>query len=176
MTRSIATQSRMIRIPVHVAEALQRVSRMSRSLAQHIGREPTPEEIAQEVELSTERVRELLTMTEEPVSLEAPIGDDGEASIGDFIEDRHAPSPAQAATTILLQEQVEQLLTGLSTREQQVLQLRFGLQDGSPHTLEEIGRCFHLSRERARQIEAKALAKLRHSPWSHRLRNFFTGQ
>ena len=172
ITRAIADQARTIRIPVHMVETINKLMRVSRRLVQEYGREPTTAEIAEGMEVSPERVREILKVSQEPVSLETPIGEEEDSHLGDFIEDRSAPAPAEAATFQLLREQVEGVLGTLSERERRVLQLRFGLEDGRSRTLEEVGRDFGVTRERIRQIEAKALRKLRHPSRSRKLRDF----
>ena len=172
ITRSIADQARTIRIPVHMTETINKLIRISRTIVQETGREPAPEEIARSTGIPVEKVRGILKIAQEPISLQTPIGEDGDTHFGDFIEDKRAVSPANATAYSMLREQVGDVLVTLSEREQQVLQLRFGLQDGSPRTLEEVGRMFNVTRERVRQIEAKALRKLRHPTRSRRLRNF----
>ncbi|MEX2598318.1 MAG: RNA polymerase sigma factor RpoD, partial [Dehalococcoidia bacterium] len=172
ITRAIADQARTIRIPVHMVETINKLMRVSRRLVQEYGREPTTMEISQGMEVPPERVREILKVSQEPVSLETPIGEEEDSHLGDFIEDRSAPAPADAATFQLLREQVEDVLSTLSERERRVLQLRFGLEDGRSRTLEEVGRDFGVTRERIRQIEAKALRKLRHPSRSRKLRDF----
>ena len=172
ITRAIADQARTIRIPVHMVETINKLMRVSRRLVQEYGREPTTQEIAEGMEVTPERVREILKVSQEPVSLETPIGEEEDSHLGDFIEDRSAPAPADAATFQLLREQVEDVLDTLSERERRVLQLRFGLEDGRSRTLEEVGREFGVTRERIRQIEAKALRKLRHPSRSRKLRDF----
>ena len=172
ITRAIADQARTIRIPVHMVETMNRVNRTSRRLLQEYGREPTPEEIAEAMNLPVERVLEISKISQEPVSLETPIGEEEDSHLGDFIQDEHIPVPADEAAHTLLREQLEKVLATLSEREQKVLALRFGLEDGKPHTLEEVGREFQVTRERIRQIEAKALRKLRHPTRSRKLRDF----
>ena len=172
ITRAIADQARTIRIPVHMVETMNRVNRTSRRLLQEYGREPTPEEIAEAMNLSVERVLEISKISQEPVSLETPIGEEEDSHLGDFIQDEHIPVPADEAAHTLLREQLEKVMDTLSEREQKVLALRFGLEDGKPHTLEEVGREFQVTRERIRQIEAKALRKLRHPTRSRKLRDF----
>ncbi len=172
ITRAIADQARTIRIPVHMVETINKLMRVSRRLVQEYGREPTTREISEGMEVPPERVREILKVSQEPVSLETPIGEEEDSHLGDFIEDRSAPAPAEAATFQLLREQVEGVLGTLSERERRVLQLRFGLEDGRSRTLEEVGRDFGVTRERIRQIEAKALRKLRHPSRSRKLRDF----
>ncbi len=172
ITRSIADQARTIRIPVHMTETINRLVRVSRSLVQETGREPTPEEIARHMELSAEKVRGILKIAQEPISLQTPVGDEGDTHFGDFIEDKRALSPASATAYTMLKEQMEGVLDTLTDREKQVLRLRFGIGDGYPRTLEEVGTIFHVTRERVRQIEAKALRKLRHPIRSRKLRNF----
>ena len=162
ITRAIADQARTIRIPVHMVETINRLIRISRRLLQDLGREPTSEEIAEQMEISPEKVREIIKVSQEPVSLEMPIGEEDDSHLGDFIEDAGALAPAEAASHQLLKEQVEDVLDSLTERERKVLQLRFGLDDGRSRTLEEVGKEFHVTRERIRQIEAKALRKLRH--------------
>ena len=172
ITRAIADQARTIRIPVHMVETINKLIRVSRQLLQELGREPTPEEIAAEMELSTEKVREIMKIAQEPVSLETPIGEEDDSHLGDFIEDQEALAPADAAAYELLKEQLEDVLDTLTEREENVLRLRFGLDDGRTRTLEEVGKVFGVTRERIRQIEAKALRKLRHPSRSKRLKNF----
>ena len=172
ITRAIADQARTIRIPVHMVETLNWVNRTSRRLLQEYGREPTPEEIAEAMNLPVERVLEISKISQEPVSLETPIGEEEDSHLGDFIQDEHIPVPADEAAHTLLREQLEKVMDTLSEREQKVLALRFGLEDGKPHTLEEVGREFQVTRERIRQIEAKALRKLRHPTRSRKLRDF----
>lgn len=172
ITRAIADQARTIRIPVHMVETMNRVNRTSRRLLQEYGREPSPEEIAEAMNLPVERVLEISKISQEPVSLETPIGEEEDSHLGDFIQDEHIPVPADEAARTLLREQLEKVMDTLSEREQKVLALRFGLEDGKPHTLEEVGREFQVTRERIRQIEAKALRKLRHPTRSRKLRDF----
>lgn len=172
ITRAIADQARTIRIPVHMVETINKLIRVSRQLLQELGREPTPEEIAQEMDLSVERVREIMKIAQEPVSLETPIGEEEDSHLGDFIEDQEALAPAEAASFTMLKEQLEEVLDTLTSREEQVLRLRFGLDDGKPRTLEEVGQVFGVTRERIRQIEAKALRKLRHPSRSKKLKDF----
>ncbi len=172
ITRAIADQARTIRIPVHMVETINKLMRVSRRLVQEYGREPTTLEISEGMEVPPERVREILKVSQEPVSLETPIGEEEDSHLGDFIEDRSAPAPADAATFQLLREQVDDVLASLSDRERRVLRLRFGLEDGRSRTLEEVGRDFGVTRERIRQIEAKALRKLRHPSRSRKLRDF----
>jgi RNA polymerase primary sigma factor len=172
ITRAIADQARTIRIPVHMVETINRLIRISRRLLQDLGREPTSEEIAEQMEISAEKVREIIKVSQEPVSLETPIGEEEDSHLGDFIEDHTALAPADAASHQLLKEQVEDVLDSLTERERKVLQLRFGLDDGRSRTLEEVGREFHVTRERIRQIEAKALRKLRHPSRSRKLKDY----
>jgi RNA polymerase primary sigma factor len=172
ITRALADQARTIRIPVHMVETINKLIRISRALLQDLGREPTPEEIAQAMELSVERVREIMKIAQEPISLETPIGEEEDSHLGDFIEDQDALAPAEAASFTMLKEQLEDVLETLTPRERKVLKLRFGLDDGRPRTLEEVGREFGVTRERIRQIEAKALRKLRHPSRSKRLKDF----
>ncbi|MBQ7677027.1 MAG: RNA polymerase sigma factor RpoD [Lachnospiraceae bacterium] len=172
ITRAIADQARTIRIPVHMVETINKLIRVSRQLLQELGREPTPEEIAEEMEIPVERVREILKISQEPVSLETPIGEEEDSHLGDFIQDDNVPVPADAATFTLLKEQLEEVLGTLTEREQKVLILRFGLEDGRSRTLEEVGREFNVTRERIRQIEAKALRKLRHPSRSRKLKDY----
>ena len=175
ITRAIADQARTIRVPVHMIETINRVIRTSRALVQELGHEPTSEEIAKRTDLSADKVRQVLKVAQEPVSLETPIGEEEESHLGDFIEDRQAVSPAEAMIAHTLQEQTEHVLRTLTPREEQVIKMRFGVGDGSEHTLEEVGQNFALTRERIRQIEAKALRKLRHPSRSQRLRAFVDG-
>lgn len=172
ITRAIADQARTIRIPVHMVETINKLIRVSRQLLQELGREPSPEEIAEEMDIPVERVREILKISQEPVSLETPIGEEEDSHLGDFIEDSDAPAPADAASHTLLKEQLEDVLSTLTPREKKVLELRFGLEDGRNRTLEEVGKEFNVTRERIRQIEAKALRKLRHPSRSKRLKDF----
>lgn len=172
ITRAIADQARTIRIPVHMVETINKLIRVSRQLLQELGREPTPEEIAAEMELPVERVREIMKIAQEPVSLETPIGEEEDSHLGDFIEDQEAPAPAEAASFLMLKEQLEGVLDTLTAREKKVLRLRFGLDDGRSRTLEEVGQVFGVTRERIRQIEAKALRKLRHPSRSKKLKDF----
>lgn len=172
ITRAIADQARTIRIPVHMVETINKLIRVSRQLLQELGREPSPEEIAKEMEIPVERVREILKISQEPVSLETPIGEEEDSHLGDFIQDDNVPVPAEAATFTLLKEQLEDVLGTLTEREQKVLILRFGLEDGRSRTLEEVGREFNVTRERIRQIEAKALRKLRHPSRSRKLKDY----
>ena len=162
ITRAIADQARTIRIPVHMVETINKLIRVSRQLLQELGREPTPEEIAAELDMPVERVREILKISQEPVSLETPIGEEEDSHLGDFIQDDNVPVPAEAAAQTLLKEQLDEVLDTLTEREQKVLRLRFGMNDGRARTLEEVGKEFDVTRERIRQIEAKALRKLRH--------------
>jgi len=172
ITRAIADQARTIRIPVHMVETINKLVRVQRRLLQDLGRDPTAEELAVEMEISPERVREIQKLSQEPVSLETPIGGEEDSHLGDFIEDRAALAPADAASHQLLKEQVEDVLDSLSTRERKVLELRFGLMDGRSRTLEEVGKEFKVTRERIRQIEAKALRKLRHPTRSRKLKDY----
>jgi RNA polymerase primary sigma factor len=172
ITRAIADQARTIRIPVHMVETINKLIRIQRQLLQDLGREPTPEEIGREMEFSPEKVREILKVSQEPVSLETPIGEEADSHLGDFIEDSDAVVPVDAASFILLQEQLDSVLHTLSEREKKVIQLRFGLTDGHPRTLEEVGREFGVTRERIRQIESKTLSKLRHPSRSQKLRDY----
>jgi len=172
ITRSIADQARTIRIPVHMVETINKLTRVSRQLLQELGRAPLPEEIAEEMDLPVERVREIMKIAQEPVSLETPIGEEEDSHLGDFIEDQEATAPAEAAAFTMLQEQLGQVLESRTPREQQVLRLRFGLDDGRGRTLEEVGQVFGVTRERIRQIEAKALRKLRHPSRSKKLKDF----
>jgi len=172
ITRAIADQARTIRIPVHMVETINKLIRVSRQLLQELGREPTPEEIAEEMKMPTDRVREILKISQEPVSMETPIGEEEDSHLGDFIEDEKVPVPAEAAAFTLLKEQLGEVLGTLTEREQKVLRLRFGLDDGRARTLEEVGREFNVTRERIRQIEAKALRKLRHPSRSRKLKDY----
>ena len=172
ITRAIADQARTIRIPVHMVETINKLIRVSRQLLQELGREPTPEEIAKEMNMPVDRVREILKISQEPVSLETPIGEEEDSHLGDFIQDDNVPVPADAAAFTLLREQLNEVLDTLTEREQKVLKLRFGLDDGRARTLEEVGREFNVTRERIRQIEAKALRKLRHPSRSRKLKDY----
>ena len=172
ITRAIADQARTIRIPVHMVETINKLIRVSRQLLQALGREPTPEEIAEEMDMSVDRVREILKISQEPVSLETPIGEEEDSHLGDFIQDDNVPVPADAAAFTLLKEQLVEVLGTLTEREQKVLRLRFGLDDGRARTLEEVGQEFNVTRERIRQIEAKALRKLRHPSRSRKLKDY----
>ena len=172
ITKAIADQARTIRIPVHMVETINKLVRVSRQLLQELGREPTPEEIAERMEIPVERVREILKISQEPVSLETPIGEEEDSHLGDFIQDDNVPVPADAAAFTLLKEQLVEVLGTLTEREQKVLRLRFGLDDGRARTLEEVGKEFNVTRERIRQIEAKALRKLRHPSRSRKLKDY----
>mgnify|MGYP000776470740 CR=1 FL=1 len=172
ITRAIADQARTIRIPVHMVETINKLIRVSRQLLQELGREPTPEEISEEMGMPVDRVREILKISQEPVSLETPIGEEEDSHLGDFIPDEGASEPSEAASFTLLQEQLVDVLSTLTPREEKVLKLRFGIEDGRPRTLEEVGKEFNVTRERIRQIEAKALRKLRHPSRAKRLRDY----
>ncbi|PDD70357.1 sigma-70 family RNA polymerase sigma factor, partial [Listeria monocytogenes] len=172
ITRAIADQARTIRIPVHMVETINKLIRVQRQLLQDLGRDPAPEEIGEEMDLPPEKVREILKIAQEPVSLETPIGEEDDSHLGDFIEDQEAQSPSDHAAYELLKEQLEDVLDTLTDREENVLRLRFGLDDGRTRTLEEVGKVFGVTRERIRQIEAKALRKLRHPSRSKRLKDF----
>ena len=172
ITRAIADQARTIRIPVHMVETINKLIRVSRQLLQELGREPSPEEIAAEMNMPVDRVREILKISQEPVSLETPIGEEEDSHLGDFIQDDNVPVPAEAAAQTLLKEQLDEVLSTLTEREQKVLRLRFGMSDGRARTLEEVGKEFDVTRERIRQIEAKALRKLRHPSRSRKLRDY----
>ena len=172
ITRAIADQARTIRIPVHMVETINKLIRVSRQLLQELGREPTPEEIAEEMDMPVDRVREILKISQEPVSLETPIGEEEDSHLGDFIQDDNVPVPADAAAFTLLKEQLVEVLSTLTDREQKVLRLRFGLDDGRARTLEEVGKEFNVTRERIRQIEAKDLRKLRHPSRSSKLKDY----
>jgi len=172
ITRSIADQARTIRVPVHMVETINKLIRVSRQLLQEKGREPKPEEIGEEMGISAEKVREIMKIAQEPVSLETPIGEEEDSHLGDFIEDEDSPAPASAASYILLKEQLDGVLDTLTDREKRVLELRFGIEDGRPRTLEEVGKEFGVTRERIRQIEAKALRKLRHPSRSKKLKDY----
>ena len=172
ITRAIADQARTIRIPVHMVETINKLIRVSRQLLQELGREPSPEAIAAEMDMPVERVREILKISQEPVSMETPIGEEEDSHLGDFIEDDNVPAPAEAAAFTLLKEQLDEVLSTLTDREQKVLRLRFGLEDGRARTLEEVGKEFKVTRERIRQIEAKALRKLRHPSRSRKLKDY----
>lgn len=176
ITRAIADQARTIRIPVHMVETINKLIRTSRHLLQTLGREPTPEEIAEELEMPVEKVREVLKVAQEPISLETPVGEEDESNLGTFIPDEDALSPAEQAADVLLREHIEEVMKTLTPREAKVLKLRFGLQDGRMRTLEEVGREFDVTRERIRQIEAKALRKLRHPSRSKRLKDFMNSE
>jgi RNA polymerase primary sigma factor len=175
VSRAIADQARTIRIPVHMIETINKVLRTSRYLVQQLGREPSPEEIAAQMEMPPDKIRKVLKIVKEPVSLETPIGDDEESSLGDFVEDRQSISPADAAMALSLEEQTRKVLATLTPREEQILRLRFGIGEKSDYTLEEVGQRFQVTRERIRQIEAKALRKLRHPSRSKRLKAFVDG-
>ncbi|MBQ8908357.1 MAG: RNA polymerase sigma factor RpoD [Clostridia bacterium] len=172
ITRAIADQARTIRIPVHMVETIHKVSRTSKQLLQEFGREPTTEEIAERLGMPPERVREIMKIAQDPVSLETPVGEEEDSHLGDFVEDTETPTPAENASRTMLQEQLANVLHTLTPREEEVIRLRFGLSDGHPHTLEEVGECFKITRERIRQIEAKALRKLRHPGRSKLLRDY----
>jgi RNA polymerase primary sigma factor len=172
ITRAIADQARTIRIPVHMVETINKLIRVSRQLLQELGREPSPEELAEAMDMPVDRVREILKISQEPVSLETPIGEEEDSHLGDFIQDDNVPVPAEAAASALLREQLSEVLDTLTEREQKVLRLRFGMNDGRARTLEEVGKEFDVTRERIRQIEAKALRKLRHPSRSRKLRDY----
>ena len=172
ITRGIADQGRTIRIPVHMVETIHKLGRVSRQLSQELGKDPTPEQIAQEMNMPVDKVREIMKISQDPVSLETPVGEEEDSHIGDFIPDEDAPAPSESAAAILLREQLMEVLETLTPREQKVLKLRFGLDDGCQRTLEEVGREFHVTRERIRQIEAKALRKLRHPSRSKKLKDY----
>lgn len=172
ITRAIADQARTIRIPVHMVETINKLVRVSRQLVQELGREPTPEELAKELNMSIEKVREISKISQEPVSLETPIGEEEDSHLGDFIPDDDAPAPSEAASFVMLKEQLVDVLKTLTPREEKVLKLRFGLEDGRQRTLEEVGKEFNVTRERIRQIEAKALRKLRHPSRSRKLKDY----
>ena len=172
ITRSLADQARTIRIPVHMVETINKVIRVSRQLLQEIGREPTYEEIAEKMDMPVEKIRDILKIAQEPVSLEVPVGEEEESHLGDFIEDNNVLTPAEAAALVLMREQLAEVIGTLTDREQKVLKLRFGLEDGKARTLEEVGKEFNVTRERIRQIEAKALRKLRHPSRSKKLRDY----
>ncbi|MCQ2452240.1 MAG: RNA polymerase sigma factor RpoD [Oscillospiraceae bacterium] len=174
ITRAIADQARTIRIPVHMVETINKVMRVSRQLLQELGHDPTPEEIAEEMKIPVEKVRDILKIAQEPISLETPIGEEEDSHLGDFIPDEDASEPAEAASYTLLKEQLQEVLSTLTPREEKVLKLRFGLEDGRTRTLEEVGKEFNVTRERIRQIEAKALRKLRHPSRSKRLKDFLS--
>ncbi len=174
ITRAIADQARTIRIPVHMVETINRLMRVSRHLLQSLGREPTPEEIAEEMEIPVEKVRDILKISQDPISLETPVGEEDDSNVGNFIPDDDAPSPSDQAADVLLKEQIEEVMETLTPREARVLRLRFGLEDGRTRTLEEVGREFAVTRERIRQIEAKALRKLRHPSRSKKLKDFMS--
>ncbi len=176
ITRAIADQARTIRIPVHMVETINKLIRTSRHLLQTLGREPTPEEIAEELEMSVDKVREVLKVAQEPISLETPVGEEDESNLGNFIPDEDAPSPSEQAADVLLREHIEDVMQTLTPREAKVLKLRFGLQDGRMRTLEEVGKEFDVTRERIRQIEAKALRKLRHPSRSKKLKDFMNSE
>ncbi|MBM3251431.1 MAG: sigma-70 family RNA polymerase sigma factor, partial [Candidatus Omnitrophica bacterium] len=172
ITRSIADQARTIRIPVHMTETINKIIRVSRVFVQENGREPTPQEISKAVHLPIQKVKEILKISQEPISLQTPIGDEGDTNFGDFIEDKKAVSPANATLHSMLKDEISTVLDSLTDREKRILNLRFGITDGSARTLEEVGNTFKVTRERVRQIEAKALRKLRHPTRSRRLKTF----
>ena len=174
ITRAIADQARTIRIPVHMVETINKLIRVNRQLAQELGRDPTPAEIAKEMGISESKVREIIKIAQEPVSLETPIGEEEDSHLGDFIEDENAPAPAEVASNAMMREQLQEVLHTLTPREEKVIRLRFGLEDGQAHTLEEVGKEFNVTRERIRQIEAKALRKIRHAGRSKKLRDYYT--
>ena len=174
ITRAIADQARTIRIPVHMVETINKLIRVNRQLAQELGRDPTPAEIAKEMGISESKVREIIKIAQEPVSLETPIGEEEGSHLGDFIEDENAPAPAEVASNAMMREQLQEVLHTLTPREEKVIRLRFGLEDGQAHTLEEVGKEFNVTRERIRQIEAKALRKIRHPGRSKKLRDYYT--
>jgi RNA polymerase primary sigma factor len=172
ITRSIADQSRTIRIPVHMTETINKIIRVSRILVQQNGKEPSPEEIAKSMRIPQEKIKSILKIAQEPISLQTPIGDEGDTHFGDFIEDKRAISPANATVHSMLKDEIMSILDTLKDREKEILMLRFGIEDGSPKTLEEVGNIFKVTRERVRQIEAKALRKLKHPTRSRKLRTF----
>ena len=174
ITRAIADQARTIRIPVHMVETINKLIRVNRQLAQELGRDPTPAEIAKEMGISESKVREIIKIAQEPVSLETLIGEEEDSHLGDFIEDENAPAPAEVASNAMMREQLQEVLHTLTPREEKVIRLRFGLEDGQAHTLEEVGKEFNVTRERIRQIEAKALRKIRHPGRSKKLRDYYT--
>ena len=174
ITRAIADQARTIRIPVHMVETINKLIRVNRQLAQELGRDPTPAEIAKEMGISESKVREIIKIAQEPVSLETPIGEEEDSHLGDFIKDENAPAPAEVASNAMMREQLQEVLHTLTPREEKVIRLRFGLEDGQAHTLEEVGKEFNVTRERIRQIEAKALRKIRHPGRSKKLRDYYT--
>ena len=174
ITRAIADQARTIRIPVHMVETINKLIRVNRQLAQELGRDPTPAEIAKEMGISESKVREIIKIAQEPVSLETPIGEEEDSHLGDFIEDENAPAPAEVASNAMMREQLQEVLHTLTPREEKVIRLRFGLEDGQAHTLEEVGKEFNVTRERIRQIEVKALRKIRHPGRSKKLRDYYT--
>ena len=174
ITRAIADQARTIRIPVHMVETINKLIRVNRQLAQELGRDPTPAEIAKEMGISESKVREIIKIAQEPVSLETSIGEEEDSHLGDFIEDENAPAPAEVASNAMMREQLQEVLHTLTPREEKVIRLRFGLEDGQAHTLEEVGKEFNVTRERIRQIEAKALRKIRHPGRSKKLRDYYT--
>ena len=174
ITRAIADQARTIRIPVHMVETINKLIRVNRQLAQELGRDPTPAEIAKEMGISESKVREIIKIAQEPVLLETPIGEEEDSHLGDFIEDENAPAPAEVASNAMMREQLQEVLHTLTPREEKVIRLRFGLEDGQAHTLEEVGKEFNVTRERIRQIEAKALRKIRHPGRSKKLRDYYT--
>ena len=174
ITRAIADQARTIRIPVHMVETINKLIRVNRQLAQELGRDPTPAEIAKEMGISESKVREIIKIAQEPVSLETPIGEEEDSHLGDFIEDENAPAPAEVASNAMMREQLQEVLHTLTPREEKVIRLRFGLEEGQAHTLEEVGKEFNVTRERIRQIEAKALRKIRHPGRSKKLRDYYT--
>jgi len=176
LTRSIADQARTIRIPIHMLEIMTRLWRAQKHLSQELGREPTAEDLADEMRLPVSRINALLKMARQPVSLDAPVGDDGDVNVGDFIEDKRAENPSEGTSHRMLKEKLEDVLALLSARERTILEMRFGLVDGCGHTLEEIGNLYNVTRERIRQIEAKALRKLRHPTRAHHLHGFLEGQ
>ena len=176
ITRSIADQARTIRIPVHMIEIMNKLWRAQKQLSQELGREPTPEELADEMHMPVSRINALLKMAHQPISLHAPVGDDGDVSVGDFIEDKSAENPSDGTSYSLLKEKLDDVLTSLTERERKILEMRFGLVDGYDHTLEEIGKMYNVTRERIRQIEAKALRKLRHPTRVHHLHGFLETQ
>ena len=172
ITRAIADQARTIRIPVHMVETIHKYTKRSREMLQELGREVTPEEMAKELNMSPDKIREIIKVAQDPISLETPVGEEEDSHIGDFIEDRESPAPADAASYALLREQLSEVLHTLTPREEHVLKLRFGLEDGRARTLEEVGQKFNITRERIRQIEAKALRKLRHPSRSKKLKDY----